>query len=288
MNAEPWVPTLPGLAAGAARSLLCTAALWATVASAGQAQQEAPPRQQAQAKQGPVTVRYSQGTVHGFLELRTDKDRLLAHGDLLQVPGDSAIESRMIFHFGDTSYFEESTTYTQHQVFRMESYHLVQRGPAFAADIDATLSRDGRYAVTNTSHKSGKVERYSGRLDLPSDVYNGLPIVAAMNLRAGDTVTIHLVAFTPKPRLIGLRIAFAGTDTVMLGDHPEPTAHFVLSPQLGALTTFFAKLLGKLPPDSDVWIVMDQVPAFIRFEGPMYLGPVWRLSLTTPTWPAAH
>jgi len=112
--------------------------------------------------------------------------------------------------------------------------------------------------------------------------------VAAMNLRLGDTVTIHLVAFTPKPRLIGLRIAFAGTDTVMLGTHAEPTAHFVLSPQLGGLTTFFAKLLGKLPPDSDVWIVMDQVPAFIRFEGPMYLGPVWRLSLTTPTWPAEH
>jgi len=114
----------------------------------------------------------------------------------------------MIFHFGDGSYFEESTTYTQHQVFRMESYHLVQRGPAFAADLDAMLSRDGRYVVTSTSHKGGKAERYAGRLDLPSDTYNGLPIVAAMNLRLGDTVTIHLVAFTPKPRLIGLRIAF--------------------------------------------------------------------------------
>jgi nitroreductase len=34
--------------------------------------------------------------------------------------------------------------------------------------------------------------------------------------------------------------------------------------------------------------VMDQVPAFSRSEGPMFMGPVWRLSLATPTWPAAR
>jgi uncharacterized protein YllA (UPF0747 family) len=61
-------------------------------------------------------------------------------------------------------------------------------------------------------------------------------------------------------------------------------AHFVLAPRLGAFTAFFARLLGKLPPDSHLWIVTDQVPAFVRFEGPMYTGPVWRLSLATPTW----
>ena len=240
-----------------------------------------------QEKTHPVTVRYSEGTVHGFLELRTDQDSLLAHGDLLQVPGDSTLESRMILHFPDKSVFEETTTFTQHRVFRMETYHLVERGPAFAADLDASLSRDGHYVVASTSHKDGKVERYAGRLDLPTDVANGLPVVLAKNLRIGDTAVVHLVAFTPKPRLIGLRIAYAATDTVMLGVHAELTAHFVLKPELGALTAFFAKLLGKLPPDSHVWLVMDQVPAFLRFEGPLYSGPVWRLNLTTPTWPKA-
>lgn len=68
------------------------------------------------------------------------------------------------------------------------------------------------------------------------------------------------------------------------GGRTEPVAHFVLAPRLGAFTAFFARLLGKLPPDSHLWIVTDQVPAFVRFEGPMYTGPVWRLSLATPTW----
>jgi hypothetical protein len=238
-------------------------------------------------REGPVPVRFSEGTVHGFLELRTDDDSLLAHGDLLQIPGDSGLESRMVFHLADGSLFDETTHFTQHQVFRLSYYRLIQTGPAFAVDLDAQLWADGRYEVKTTDHKDGKRDSYEGRLELPEDVSNGMPVILAKNLKPGDSATVHLVAFTPTPRLIGLQIGFAGTDSVRLGPRGEAVAHFVLKPQLGALTKFFAKLLGKLPPDSHLWIVTDRVPAFIRFRGPLYSGPVWRLSLTTPTWPGA-
>jgi hypothetical protein len=140
--------------------------------------------------------------------------------------------------------------------------------------------------VISTSHEDGKVEREEGRLDLPADVYNGMPVLLAKNLRADETVTVHLVAFTPKPRLIGLRIGRASTDTVRFGTQTTPVAHFVLHPELGALTGFFARLLGKHPPDSHIWVLTDQVPAFVRFEGPLYTGPVWQILLVAPTWPA--
>ncbi len=265
----------------AARRFWYVAAIWSCAAPVE------PALGQSQDAQGLIRVRYSEGTVHGFLELRDTADRLIAHGDLLQVPGDSTIESRMVFRFTDGSSFEETTVFSQHRVFRMEHYHLVQRGPAFEADLDATLGRGGRYVVITTSHGDGKVERDEGQLDLPDDVYDGMPVLIAKNLRKDETVTVHLVAFTPKPRLIGLRISHAGTDTVMRGDHAEPVAHLVLSPQLGALTGFFASLLGKHPPDSDVWVVTAPVPAFVRFEGPLYTGAVWRLMLVAPTWPSA-
>jgi hypothetical protein len=192
------------------------------------------------------------------------------------------MESRLIIRFADKSLMEETTTFTQKGVFRMESYHLVQRGPAFDADLDASLWRDGRYLVATVSHKDGHADRYEGRLELPEDVANGLPVVLAKNLRSGDTASVHLVAFTPKPRLIGLQIAFAGSVSAMLGSRAESTADFVVKPRLGALTGFFAKLLGKVPSDGHLWIVQDQLPAFLRFEGPMYSGPVWRLSPMTP------
>ncbi len=233
----------------------------------------------------PIPVRYSEGTVHGFLELQTIGGVLLAHGDLLQVPRDKGIESRMVFHFADSSVFEESVTFTQHGVFAMQEYHLVQKGPAFERDLEVTLSRTGQYQVTTKSHKDGKVDRDSGALTLPPDVYNGMVITIAKNIAPGDTQTVHIVAFTPKPRLIGLQLAPVGSTRVMLGRHPETAVHYKLKPKLGTVTKLLASILGKDPPDSDAWIVTDGVPAFVRFQGPMYSGPVWRLSLASPTWP---
>ena len=82
-----------------------------------------------------VLVRYPEGTAHGFLELRTAAGALLAHGDVLQAGRGQEIESRMVFHFADASVFEETVTFTQHGVFTMQTYHLVQSGPAFADDL---------------------------------------------------------------------------------------------------------------------------------------------------------
>jgi hypothetical protein len=232
-----------------------------------------------------VPVRYAEGTVHGFLELETATGELLAHGDLLQVPKEREIESRMVFHFLDASVFEESVTFTQHGVFSMQTYHLIQRGPAFSDDLDATLSQSGAYLVKTKSHEDGEEKQDSGKVEMPPDVYNGMVITITKNLIARDSQTVHIVAFTPKPRLIGLEIARSGSQHVKLGKHTETAAHFKLKPKLGTFTKIFAKLMGKLPPDSDVWIVTDGVPAFVRFEGPLYMGPVWRLNLTSPTWP---
>lgn len=233
-----------------------------------------------------MPVRFTEGSVHGFLALTTAAGAPLAHGDLFQVVRDGEIESRMVFHFADSSVFDETVTFTQHDVFTMQHYHLIQTGPAFADDIVVSLSRSGEYVVNTKSHKDGREKRYSGKLDLPPDVYNGMIITIAKNLALRETQTVHLVAFTPEPRVIGLEIAPTTTQPVMLGRHEEPAMHFTLKPKLGAFLRFFATLAGKAPPNSDVWIVMDEVPAFVRFEGPMYSGPVWRLDLTSPSWPS--
>lgn len=232
-----------------------------------------------------VTVRYAEGTVHGFLELRTVDGALLASGDLLQVPTDRAVESRMIFRFADSSRFEETVSFTQHGVFALQSYHLVQGGPAFAADLDASLTASGQYVVKSRSHKDGKDEHFEGKLDMPADVSNGLVITLLKNLAPHDRQTVHIVAFTPKPRMVGLELAPMKEQHVLNGAGTEATVEFDVKPRLGALTGFFAHLLGKMPPDSHAWIVTHEVPAFVRFEGPLYSGPVWRIDLASPRFP---
>src|SRR5512144_1710343 len=96
----------------------------------------------------PVAVRFPEGVTHGFLLLRTVDGGLLASGDLLQIPKGGMIENRMVFRFKDGSLFDETVVFTQQRVFAMQSYHLVQSGPAFAEDTEISLQRaSGKYYV---------------------------------------------------------------------------------------------------------------------------------------------
>lgn len=244
----------------------------------------APAREEKSAAPAALPVRWAEGTVHGFLELRTAADSLLAYGDLYQVPRDSAIESRLVFYFPDSSVFKETVTFTQHGVFKMLRYQLEQRGRAFSQDIDVDLTRDGQYSVTTKSHEDGAEQRHTGKLDLPPDVYNGMIITIAKNLVPNTRATVHVVAFTPKPFIIGLEIAPSGSQR-LLGTLAGDAVRFKLKPKLGLLLSIGAKLKRETPPDSHLWIVTDDVPAFVRFEGPLYRGPVWRIDLARPRWP---
>jgi hypothetical protein len=232
-----------------------------------------------------VPVRFSEGTTHGFLQLSTPSGKKLANGDLLATVRNGLVTSRMVFHFADNSFFEETVTFSQNGKFSMRDYHLVHNGPAFPFDIDARLSRSGRYNVVTTEHDDDgdpEVDHYEGSLELPPDTYNGMVITIAKNLSAGTSRRVHIVAFTPKPMLIQLEYVPAARETVAVGMRRESARHFILEPKLGGLTSFLARLVGKDPPDSHTWIVTDDVPAFLRFEGPLFTGPVWQIELATP------
>jgi hypothetical protein len=241
----------------------------------------AAPRESATNDAG-VPVKYLEGTVHGFLKLGTPGGEVLGHGDLFQIVKDGAIQSRMVFHLKG-SVFDERVTYTQNGVFRLQSYRLTQSGPLFDRDMDITLSGSGAFTVKSRSHDGdGKEEIQEGKLDLPADVYNGMVTTIAKNLPAGGN--IHYVAFTPKPQIIDLEFEPAGMSQVTVGSHREKVQHLLVKPHLGLVKRSLAKLVGKSPPDGDLWIVRDEVPAFVRWDGPLG-GHVRRIDITSPGWP---
>jgi hypothetical protein len=235
----------------------------------------------------PVAVRFVEGVTHGFLVLRNVNGGLLASGDLLQVQRGSQVESRMVFRFKDGSLYDETVVFTQERVFTMQSYHLVHRGPAFTEDTEISLERaSGKYRVKTKAHKDGQEQVLNGTLDLPPDVYNGMVITVAKNLSKGASETVHIVAFTPTPRLIQLEFAPGGEQKVLIGELGKTATHYVLKPRLGPLLNLFATLLGRAPPDSHAWIIKDELPAFVRFEGPLVtMGSAWRIETTGPRWP---
>ena len=236
----------------------------------------------------PVPVRFAEGVTRGFLLLRAAADNALAaSGELLQVARGGEVECRMVFRFPDGSVWDEIVVFTQERVFTMQRYHLVQTGPVFPEDTEISLERaSGKYRVKTKSHKDGREEVLAGTLKLPPDTYNGIVLTVAKNLLKGESETVHVVAFTPAPRLIRLELVPAGEHKVLVGELEQPTTHYVLKPRLGAWLKFFATVLGRLPPDYHAWLVTDTVPSFVRFEGPLYTGgPIWRIELTSPRWP---
>jgi hypothetical protein len=229
----------------------------------------------------PIEVRFREGVTHGLLALRSTSGTTVALGDLLQTSQDDRVESRMSFHFKDGSLYDETVTFSQQQVFTMVAYRLVQRGPSFPEAVDVSLDRNtAHYTVRSTS--KGKADMSEGRIELPPDVYNGMVAMLLKNLPAGRSETVHVIAFTPTPRLIQVELVVAGNQRVLVGDQARQAVLYAVKPKLGAVPGFFAALLGKTPADYACVILTTDVPAFVRCDGPLFLkGPIWRIELTT-------
>ena len=89
----------------------------------------------------PVSVRFSEGITRGFPVLRSLSGDILAQGELIQVARGDLVESRLVFHFRDGSLYDERVVFSQRDVFTLQSYAIVQRGPSFPETIDARVDR---------------------------------------------------------------------------------------------------------------------------------------------------
>src|SRR5262245_5674598 len=79
----------------------------------------------------PIGVRLREGTVRGFLAIRSADGERIGHGELTQRPRGDVIEGHLRLQFHDGSIHDELTTFSQRGVFRLEAYRLMQRGPSF-------------------------------------------------------------------------------------------------------------------------------------------------------------
>jgi hypothetical protein len=236
----------------------------------------------------PIAVRFAEGVVHGFLTLRSPEGALLASGDLLQTASGGRVKSRLVFRFADGSLSDETAVFTQRGHFRLVSDHSIQRGPAFEHSLEMAIDA-GTGVVTVRYRKEGDEEKIEREhLTLPPDVANGMVPMLLKNARPGAAPqTLSLVAATPKPRLVKLAVSVAGKDSLSIAGTRHTATHYVLKVDIGGLTGLIAPLVGKQPPDSHVWILDGDVPAFLRSQSPMFAGgPLWQTDLVSPEWPS--
>ncbi len=235
----------------------------------------------------PIAVRHTEGSVHGFLVLRTLEGKALADGDLIQSARRNRVTMRLVFRFRDGSIHDETVVYSQSQRFQLVSDHLVQKGPTFPQPLDMMIDGASGQVTVRYANEHGEQKVESEHIDVPPDLANGLILTLLKNVRPGSLPqTVSMIAATPKPRLVKLAISAAGEDRFSVGVSGRKATHYVLKVEIGGVQGLLAPLVGKQPPDFHVWILGGEAPAFVKSEQPLYLGgPLWRIELVSPQWP---
>jgi hypothetical protein len=241
------------------------------------------------ASASPVAVRYKEGLVHGFLVLSTLEGVVIAAGDMTQVARGDQVTTQIVFRFKDGSQQVETTVFSQRGNFRLISYHIVQKGPSFKNASDLSIKCATGQVTVRYTDDDGKEKVANEHLDLPPDLGNGLVPKLLMNI-TDDTssIEIPMVVAAPKPRLVKLVVNSQGAEPFSLAGFSHEAMHYAVKIDLGGVAGVVAPMLGKQPPDSQIWILRGEAPVFVKSESQSYKeGPVWRIELVSPVWPQA-
>lgn len=234
----------------------------------------------------PVLVRNVQGTIHGYLEIRSQDGHVLAAGDAVQVVHGDRVTTHTLFTFKDGSVDDETTVFSQLHSFQLLTDHHIQKGPFFPHSMDLMIDATSGQVTTRTTGKDGKEEVKTDHVDLPADLGNGMvPLILANARPDAAETTIPILVATPKPRLVKLLVTRAGEDTFLIADSTRKALHYEIKIEIGGLAGLVAPLIGKAPPNIQIWLVGGEAPTFLREQGPLFEGgPIMTIQLASPVW----
>ena len=237
----------------------------------------------------PIPVRYVEGTVRGFLSLRAQDGSVVAVGDLFQTVRGDRVTAHLMFRFKDGSMDDDVTVFSQRGTFRLITDHHVQTGPTFPQPMDLLIDVPHGQVTSRSKGKDGKDEVKTHQMTLPPDLANGLVSLVVKNIRPETLETkVSMLVATPELRIVKLAISPRGEDSFMLLGSQRKALHYNIQIQLGGVTGVVATLIGKHPPDLQIWILGANAPTFLREQGPFFQdGPIWTMALASPDWPAA-
>jgi hypothetical protein len=87
---------------------------------------------------------------------------------------------------------------------------------------------------------------------------------------------------------VTLVISPHGDDPYSLAGSSRKGLHYEIKIELGGVVGIVAPMIGKQPPNIQVWIIGGPAPSFLKEQGPLYQdGPVLTMELVSPTWPEA-
>jgi hypothetical protein len=235
----------------------------------------------------PITVRLPQGLARGFLVMRSEDGKIIAHGDFSQVAHGEHVTTRILYRFRDGSIDDDTAIYTQHGTFQLIRDHHVQKGPYFPKPADYLIDVASGNVTSRSVDKDGKEKAEVEHMDIPPDLGNGIMLADLLNVpHDAPEFKIGMVLPSGKGRLVKLAIAPEGEGTFYAAGVGHKATIFRVKIELGGIAGVVAPIIGKQPADTMVWIAEGDAPGFIRQVGQLYEGsPIVSIELSGTSFP---
>jgi hypothetical protein len=207
-----------------------------------------------------------EGDAQAFTALTDQQGRPLADSRYSQwVEGDR-------LHIEARSDFPSGRSVVEHAILRLR--------PRLEQESWDWTERDGKRLVREylVDFRTGKAmatrvdqgKRWKEDLEIePGKTFAGIafvPVVKALRaqLTAGQQVELIAVAMTPRPRTAKVTVRRDGPSIVHMAGRTIEGDRYTIHPEIPAIARLFVKA-----PDLFIWLVADDPPAFLRFEGPL-------------------
>jgi hypothetical protein len=206
-----------------------------------------------------------EGSFHGYPILRDEQGRKLADGEFLQWIEKDLLRIKNTYDFGGDHRVEETAD------FRLPA--LIQEHWSWRELRAAALQREYRVDLKSGQARAQKWEKnemkqWREQLDVePGRTFAGVGFTVAIKslrprLLRGETVELRAVGFTPKPRLVTVKVSHGGLDRMVMSGRTVTGDRFVIKPKIPAI----AKLIIEAP-DTRIWLTHPAPGGFLRWEG---------------------
>jgi len=207
------------------------------------------------------------GSAHAYPVMFDLAGKKLANAEFTQQIADGLLHVRITFDLVEGGRIEEKASFRQRP-------ELVQKGWSWQEHKEEALQRkytidfDSRKAVAQKREKGG-VKEWSEQVKIePGRTFAGFGFTfASQNLRdrlvKGEVIELQAVGFTPKLRVVTVKLAYQGVDRVPMSDRVLRGEHFVIRPNIPAIAKLFVKV-----PDTHIWLTPPP-SGFLRWQGPL-------------------
>jgi hypothetical protein len=215
-----------------------------------------------------ISVRHIQRPMHRFMVARSESGKVIARGEFTQAVQGDEVTMSLLYKFADGSIDDETTTYRQQGSFRLVRNHHIQKGPFFAKPIDFEVDAATSTATSRTTDKNGNIHAESHHVDIPDDLANGFVGTLLLNTPP-DTKSFRVGMMAPVGggRLIRILVSPESEQPFHIGGQTYKATVFRIHPELGAIVSVIASLLGLKPKDVMVWVLEGDEPAVMRIVG---------------------